>query len=149
MTTSVRGGQLARLLGQWHSLPGRHRSPDYAALAGAIAQDLLVSSQVVVEQTGRASPQSFSDPPLHIPLSQVSFAVQKSPSSQLVPSVAGTTTQAPTVPRYCPSLHTETRHCGVLIVEQSLPQDPTLPPPEPPSPPEPPPDDVLLDPPPP
>lgn len=36
MTTSVRGGQLARLLGQWHSLPGRHRSPDYAALAGAI-----------------------------------------------------------------------------------------------------------------
>ena len=36
MTTSVRGGQLARLLGQWHSLPGRHRSPDYVALAGAI-----------------------------------------------------------------------------------------------------------------
>ncbi|PRY30046.1 PLP-dependent aminotransferase family protein [Pseudosporangium ferrugineum] len=36
MTTSVRGGQLARLLGQWHSLPGRHRSPDYAALAGAV-----------------------------------------------------------------------------------------------------------------
>ncbi|WP_067498206.1 PLP-dependent aminotransferase family protein [Actinoplanes sp. TFC3] len=36
MTTSVRGGQLARLLGQWHSLPGRHRSPGYAALAGAI-----------------------------------------------------------------------------------------------------------------
>jgi DNA-binding transcriptional MocR family regulator len=27
---------LARLLGQWHSLPGRHRSPDYAALAGAV-----------------------------------------------------------------------------------------------------------------
>jgi DNA-binding transcriptional MocR family regulator len=24
------------LLGQWHSLPGRHRSPDYAALAGAV-----------------------------------------------------------------------------------------------------------------
>jgi DNA-binding transcriptional MocR family regulator len=36
MTTTVRGGQLARLLGQWHALPGRHRSPDYAALAGAI-----------------------------------------------------------------------------------------------------------------
>ncbi len=36
MTTSVRGGQLARLLGHWHSLPGRHRSPDYAALAAAI-----------------------------------------------------------------------------------------------------------------
>ena len=36
MTTSVRGGQLARLLGQWHSLPGRHRSPDYAALAAAV-----------------------------------------------------------------------------------------------------------------
>jgi DNA-binding transcriptional MocR family regulator len=36
VTTSVRGGQLARLLGQWHSLPGRHRSPDYAALAGAV-----------------------------------------------------------------------------------------------------------------
>jgi DNA-binding transcriptional MocR family regulator len=36
MTTAVRGGQLARLLGQWHSLPGRRRNPDYAALAGAI-----------------------------------------------------------------------------------------------------------------
>jgi DNA-binding transcriptional MocR family regulator len=36
MTSTVRGGQLARLLGQWHSLPGRHRSPDYAALAAAV-----------------------------------------------------------------------------------------------------------------
>ncbi|GAA2651674.1 MocR-like transcription factor YczR [Paractinoplanes durhamensis] len=36
MTSTVRGAQLARLLGQWHSLPGRHRSPDYAALAGAV-----------------------------------------------------------------------------------------------------------------
>src|SRR5688572_29581535 len=36
MTTAVRGAQLARLLGQWHALPGRHRRPDYAALAGAI-----------------------------------------------------------------------------------------------------------------
>ncbi|GAB2589919.1 GntR family transcriptional regulator [Paractinoplanes abujensis] len=36
MTTAIRGGQLARLLGQWHSLPGRHRSPDYAALAAAV-----------------------------------------------------------------------------------------------------------------
>lgn len=36
MTSSVRGGQLARLLGQWHSLPGRRRSPDYAALAAAV-----------------------------------------------------------------------------------------------------------------
>jgi DNA-binding transcriptional MocR family regulator len=36
MTTSVRGDQLARLLGQWHALPGRRRSPDYAALAGAV-----------------------------------------------------------------------------------------------------------------
>lgn len=36
MTTSVRGDQLARLLGRWHSLPGRHRSPDYAALAAAV-----------------------------------------------------------------------------------------------------------------
>jgi DNA-binding transcriptional MocR family regulator len=36
MSTSVRGGQLTRLLGQWHSLPGRHRSPDYAALAAAV-----------------------------------------------------------------------------------------------------------------
>jgi DNA-binding transcriptional MocR family regulator len=36
VTTSVRGGQLARLLGQWHSLPGRHKSPDYAALAGSV-----------------------------------------------------------------------------------------------------------------
>ncbi|GAA4716961.1 MocR-like transcription factor YczR [Phytohabitans rumicis] len=36
MTSTVRGSQLARLLGHWHSLPGRRRSPDYAALAGAI-----------------------------------------------------------------------------------------------------------------
>ncbi|GAA0566798.1 PLP-dependent aminotransferase family protein [Paractinoplanes ferrugineus] len=36
MTSTVRGVQLARLLGQWHSLPGRHRSPDYAALAAAV-----------------------------------------------------------------------------------------------------------------
>ncbi|BCJ63333.1 PLP-dependent aminotransferase family protein [Polymorphospora rubra] len=36
MTSTVRGSQLARLLGQWHALPGRRRSPDYAALAGAI-----------------------------------------------------------------------------------------------------------------
>jgi len=32
----VRGGQLARLLGQWHALPARRRSPDYIALAGAV-----------------------------------------------------------------------------------------------------------------
>ncbi|WBC17031.1 PLP-dependent aminotransferase family protein [Micromonospora sp. WMMA1998] len=36
MTTQVRGVQLARLLGQWHALPGRRRSPDYAALASAV-----------------------------------------------------------------------------------------------------------------
>ncbi|MET0417933.1 MAG: PLP-dependent aminotransferase family protein [Actinoplanes sp.] len=36
MTTTIRGDQLARLLGEWHSLPGRHRSPDYAALAAAV-----------------------------------------------------------------------------------------------------------------
>ncbi|GIM96384.1 PLP-dependent aminotransferase family protein [Paractinoplanes toevensis] len=36
MTSTVRGAQLARLLGQWHSLPGRHRSPDYVALAAAV-----------------------------------------------------------------------------------------------------------------
>ncbi|WP_305786551.1 PLP-dependent aminotransferase family protein [Symbioplanes lichenis] len=36
MTTTMRGDQLARLLGQWHALPGRRRSPDYAALAGSI-----------------------------------------------------------------------------------------------------------------
>ncbi|WP_127501373.1 PLP-dependent aminotransferase family protein [Actinoplanes solisilvae] len=36
MTTTIRGDQLARLLGQWHSLPGRHRSPDYAALAASV-----------------------------------------------------------------------------------------------------------------
>src|SRR5690349_1135519 len=36
MTRTVRGSQLARLLGHWHSLPGRHRSPDYAALAAAV-----------------------------------------------------------------------------------------------------------------
>jgi DNA-binding transcriptional MocR family regulator len=47
MTTSVRGGQLARLLGQWHALPGRHRSPDYAALAGAI-RGLLTDSRLAL-----------------------------------------------------------------------------------------------------
>jgi DNA-binding transcriptional MocR family regulator len=36
VTSTIRGVQLARLLGQWHSLPGRHRSPDYAALGGAV-----------------------------------------------------------------------------------------------------------------
>ncbi|GGK22947.1 GntR family transcriptional regulator [Pilimelia terevasa] len=36
MGTALRGAQLARLLGHWHSLPGRRRSPDYAALAGAV-----------------------------------------------------------------------------------------------------------------
>ncbi|WP_412740091.1 PLP-dependent aminotransferase family protein [Krasilnikovia sp. MM14-A1259] len=45
MTTSVRGGQLARLLGQWHSLPGRHKRPDYDALAGAI-RGLLSDSRL-------------------------------------------------------------------------------------------------------
>jgi DNA-binding transcriptional MocR family regulator len=45
MTTAVRGSQLARLLGHWHSLPGRHRSPDYAALAGAI-RGLLADSRL-------------------------------------------------------------------------------------------------------
>jgi DNA-binding transcriptional MocR family regulator len=36
VTSQVRGGQLARLLGQWHALPGRRRHPDYAALAAAV-----------------------------------------------------------------------------------------------------------------
>src|SRR5262249_21774663 len=36
MTSQVRGSQLTRLLGQWHALPGRHRRPDYAALAAAV-----------------------------------------------------------------------------------------------------------------
>ncbi|MFC7548493.1 PLP-dependent aminotransferase family protein [Plantactinospora sp. GCM10030261] len=36
MTSLVRGGQLTRLLGQWHALPGRRRSPDYLALAAAV-----------------------------------------------------------------------------------------------------------------
>ncbi|HYN96830.1 MAG TPA: PLP-dependent aminotransferase family protein [Pilimelia sp.] len=35
MTSTVRGVHLARLLGQWHALPGRRRNPDYAALADA------------------------------------------------------------------------------------------------------------------
>lgn len=34
--SGVRGGQLARLLGRWHALPGQRRHPDYAALAGAV-----------------------------------------------------------------------------------------------------------------
>jgi DNA-binding transcriptional MocR family regulator len=45
VTSSVRGGQLARLLGQWHSLPGRHKSPDYAALAASI-RGLLADSRL-------------------------------------------------------------------------------------------------------
>jgi DNA-binding transcriptional MocR family regulator len=45
MTTTVRGSQLARLLGHWHALPGRRRSPDYAALAGAI-RGLLADSRL-------------------------------------------------------------------------------------------------------
>jgi DNA-binding transcriptional MocR family regulator len=36
---------LARLLGQWHSLPGRHKSPDYAALAASI-RGLLADSRL-------------------------------------------------------------------------------------------------------
>lgn len=36
MASQIRGSQLARLLGQWHALPGRRRSPDYVALAAAI-----------------------------------------------------------------------------------------------------------------
>jgi DNA-binding transcriptional MocR family regulator len=36
MTATVRGSQLARLLGRWHALPARRRSPDYVALAGAV-----------------------------------------------------------------------------------------------------------------
>lgn len=36
MTGTLRGAQLARLLGHWHPLPGRRRSPEYAALAGAV-----------------------------------------------------------------------------------------------------------------
>ncbi|GAA2392272.1 GntR family transcriptional regulator [Catellatospora methionotrophica] len=36
MTVSVRGVQLARLLGRWHALPARRRSPDYAALASSV-----------------------------------------------------------------------------------------------------------------
>jgi DNA-binding transcriptional MocR family regulator len=45
MTTTVRGVQLARLLGHWHSLPGRHRRPDYSALAGAV-RGLLTDSRL-------------------------------------------------------------------------------------------------------
>ncbi|MFB9239696.1 PLP-dependent aminotransferase family protein [Plantactinospora siamensis] len=36
MAVLVRGQQLARLLGQWHALPGPRRQPDYGALAGAV-----------------------------------------------------------------------------------------------------------------
>ncbi|MEV6493765.1 PLP-dependent aminotransferase family protein [Actinoplanes sp. NPDC051633] len=47
MTGVVSGSQLARLLGQWHSLPGRHRSPDYAALAGAV-RGLLTDARLAL-----------------------------------------------------------------------------------------------------
>ncbi|ROT31191.1 PLP-dependent aminotransferase family protein [Micromonospora sp. HM5-17] len=36
MSGLIRGSHLARMLGQWHALPGRRRDPDYAALAGAV-----------------------------------------------------------------------------------------------------------------
>lgn len=36
LNSTVRGPLLARLLGHWQALPGRRRSPDYAALAGAV-----------------------------------------------------------------------------------------------------------------
>lgn len=36
MTATVRGTQLARLLGRWHALPARRRSPDYVALAASV-----------------------------------------------------------------------------------------------------------------
>src|SRR4051812_42290407 len=36
MTATMRGAQLARLLGRWHALPARRRNPDYIALAGAV-----------------------------------------------------------------------------------------------------------------
>jgi DNA-binding transcriptional MocR family regulator len=36
LVTTVRGVQLARLLGHWHALPGRRHGPDYAALAGTV-----------------------------------------------------------------------------------------------------------------
>jgi DNA-binding transcriptional MocR family regulator len=36
LISTVRGGQLARLLGRWHALPGQRRHPDYAALAGTV-----------------------------------------------------------------------------------------------------------------
>jgi len=32
----VRGSQLERLLGNWHSIPGKRSGPDYAALAGTV-----------------------------------------------------------------------------------------------------------------
>lgn len=33
---TIRGAQLARLIGNWHPLPGRRRVPGYVALAGAV-----------------------------------------------------------------------------------------------------------------
>jgi DNA-binding transcriptional MocR family regulator len=36
MSATVRGIQLARLLGRWHALPARRRHPDYVALAAAV-----------------------------------------------------------------------------------------------------------------
>ena len=36
MSGALRGAQLARLLGRWQGLPGRRRSPEYAALAGTV-----------------------------------------------------------------------------------------------------------------
>lgn len=45
MAGQVRGEQLARLLGQWHALPGRRRNPDYLALAGAV-RGLLIDGRL-------------------------------------------------------------------------------------------------------
>ena len=67
MTSQVRGGQLARLLGQWHALPGRRRSPDYAALAGAV-RGLLADGRLPlgVRLPGRAGAgRGAADQPDH------------------------------------------------------------------------------------
>ena len=88
-------------------------------------------------------PQSLAGPGWQIPATQASSTVQKTPSSQAMPSSSETISHCPVW-----ALHWETWHAAVVMLEQSMPQGLGSPPVpeelvEPPSPPPPP--EVLVD----